>query len=98
MARFDVYRMPGGEYALDCQADLLAHLTTRFCVPLQSPSAAPEPARFLNPAFEIDGKPVIMITQFAAALPLRELRHKVASLSAHDFEITRALDYLTTGF
>jgi toxin CcdB len=97
MARFDVYAMPGGEFALDCQADSLAHLTTRFCVPLQSPSAAPEPARFLNPVFEIDGNAVVMITQFAAALPVRELKRKVASLSVHHFEITRALDYLTTG-
>ena len=50
MARFDVHANPSGPgYLLDCQADLLSHLTTRFVVPLLPLDAAPKPAARLNP-------------------------------------------------
>ena len=34
MARFSAHRLSDGSWVLDCQADLLDHLTTRFVVPL----------------------------------------------------------------
>ena len=98
MARFDVYRLADGSYALDCQADTLSYLNTRFAVALWPPDEAPVAATRLNPTFEIEGQPVIMVTQFAAALPISELRERVTSLSAEHFKIIGALDFLTGGF
>ncbi len=101
MGRFDVYVTPGQGrigYVLDVQADLLQDLNTRVVVPLLPPDAAPKPARNLNPAFEIDGQPHLMLTQFIAAVPAKELRTPVLSLNARSDDIMRALDTLLVGF
>lgn len=86
MAKFDVYRQKnGGALVLDCQADLLGDLNTRLVVPLLPMSEAPAPAARLNPAFEVDGTRFVMVTQFAATVPMRELGEVVQSLgSAQD--------------
>lgn len=101
MARFDVFPTPGRAgvgYVLDVQADLLQELGTRVVVPLLPPSSAPRPARGLNPSFEIAGEPHLMLTQFIAAVPERELKRTITSLKEHSDDITRALDILLTGF
>ena len=101
MGRFDVHalrRQGGSGYVLDVQADLLQDLATRVVVPLQPPEAAPRPARGLNPAFAIDGRPHLMLTQFIAAVPARELGPPVLSLAACSDDIMRALDMLLVGF
>ena len=50
----------------------------RISTPVSScllpPDVAPKPARGLNPAFDIDGQPHLMLTQFIAAVPAKELR------------------------
>ncbi|WP_106640782.1 CcdB family protein [Allosphingosinicella vermicomposti] len=98
MARYDVHRRASGEgYLLDCQADLLDSLNTRFVVPLLPRDAAPRPAGRLNPLFEIAGISHVMVTQYAAAVELRELGEKVVSLAEHGHEIQNALDLLLTG-
>ncbi len=99
MARFDVYgRLDGKRLVLDCQADVLSrHLDTCFVVPLLLPAGAPLPARRLNPLFTIDGETYVMVTQFAASMPVRELGARVASLLGDDFTITSALDLLMCG-
>jgi toxin CcdB len=97
MAKFDVYRMAEGEYVVDCQSDFLANLNVRFCVPLLVPERAPLPARHLNPSFTVAGQAVIMVTQYASAVPVNQLRDKVSNLSRHDLEIGRALDFLLSG-
>jgi toxin CcdB len=58
---------------------------------------APQPAEFLNPRFIIESAPHIMVTQFAASVPMNELRTPVADLSGEHFIILRALDMLLTG-
>ena len=99
MARFDVHRGVGqADLVLDCQSDLLRGLNTRFVVPLQRPGNAPLPARRLNPTFEIDGQTYVMVTQFAAAIAVRDLGEVVASLKAEDATITNALDMLISGY
>ena len=101
MARVDVYSRPGTDgdgYVIDVQADLLHDLSTRVVAPLLSAGIAPKPARNLNPAFEIDGEPYVMLTQFIAAVPARELRAPVVSLAARGDDIMRALDTLLVGF
>ncbi len=98
MARFDVYRRTDRRYLLDCQADLLTYLSTRFVVPLSPASRVPKPAARLNPVFEIDGHTLVMMTQLAAAVPVRDLGKRIASVAHRDTEIGNALDMLLVGF
>lgn len=99
MARFDVYENPGRQWLLlDCQANTLAMLGTRLVVPLLPPELAPKPARRLNPLFEIAGQSYVMTTQFAAAVPVRELGTRLGSLIDHDTTITAAIDMLLSGY
>ena len=91
--------MQDGEgYLLDVQNDLLDNLNTRVMVPLMRPEAAPTTARRLNPAFDIEGRAHLMVTQYIAAVPTAELGALVATLRAHDNAITEALDMLFQGF
>ncbi|AVW89691.1 CcdB family protein [Celeribacter baekdonensis] len=98
MARFDVHASPDGAgYLLDVQADLLESLNTRIMVPLMPISVAPSPAKRLNPVFNIQTEPYVMVTQFLSAVPVVILKMPVTSLAQHDMEITAALDLLTIG-
>jgi len=99
MAKFDVYRQKnGGALVLDCQADLLGDLNTRLVVPLLPMSEAPKPATRLNPIFEVEGEHFVMVTQFAASVPMRELGEIVLSLGSEQDAIGAALDMLIIGF
>jgi toxin CcdB len=98
MAQHDVYLTSQGEYLLDCQSDFLNEFNTRFVVPLLDPEDAPETATRLNPAFEVDGRTLVMYTQFASSVPAVELKQRVASLQEHRYDITNALDTLTGSF
>lgn len=97
MSRFDVFRAAGPGYLLDCQADLLSHFKTRFVVPLlPAPKAAA--ASRLHPVFEIEGAPVVMVTQLASAVPLSEMGKHVTSLAEEQPKIMNALGMLMTGY
>ncbi len=99
MPRFDVHRGVGNaDLLIDCQANLLGDLNTRFVVPLLPREAAPAPARRLNPTFEIAGRSYVMVTQFASAIPARDLGPCVVSLIAAESEIVGALDMLLCGY
>jgi toxin CcdB len=99
MARFDVYRNPAGAGCLlDIQADLLSHLNTRVVVPLLPLSSAPQPARSLNPGFDIAEETLVMCTQFMAAVPANILKNPLASLSGRRDDIVAAIDLLMQGF
>jgi toxin CcdB len=97
MSRFDVYLgAPGKGYLLDCQADILAILSTRVVVPLIPVSGLPVTPR-LNPVFNIDGDDFVMMTQHVFAIPKERLQKPVAHLLSEDVSITNALDLLLTG-
>jgi len=99
MARFDVYGDPGSSgYLLDCQADLLSGLNTRLVVPLLPLDDAPPAAARLNPIFELDGRPHVMVTQFMAAVPTSLCRTHVTSLRDEANRIANAIDMLLIGF
>jgi len=99
MAKFDAYGLRDGSgIVLDCQADLLGDLNTRFVVPLLFEEEAPRPAARLNPIFEVQGRRVVMATQFAAAIGVKELGERVASLVKEQDAIGNALDMLISGF
>ncbi|WP_375402783.1 CcdB family protein [uncultured Sphingomonas sp.] len=95
MARFDVYALRDGGLAIDCQTNALAEISTRFVVPLLPPGDAPPANARLNPTFDIEGETLVMVTQFATAIRVAELRKKVASLSDQDVRIISAIDVLT---
>lgn len=92
--------MPGGRpgYVVDVQADLLNGLKTRIAVPLIPEGEASKPISGLNPVFQIDGQPHVMLTQALASVPSAELRHAVLSLAPHHDAVMRALDLLLVGF
>jgi toxin CcdB len=99
MARFDVYAEPGGfGFLLDCQADLLSGLSTRFMVPLMPREEAPVAGARLNPVFLVEGVEVAMVTQFAGAVSVRDLGERVMSLDAEQMAIMNALDMLMIGY
>jgi toxin CcdB len=76
---------------------LLSALATRAVVPLFPAETQRDAARDLNPVFDIEGQPYVMVTQAIAAVPKRELRDRVVSLLEHHDAILRALDILLTG-
>lgn len=99
MAKFDYYeRRNGPGYLLDCQADLLSGLNTRFVVPLLPAQDAPQPAARLNPVFDLHGIHHVMVTQFAAAVLVKELGDCAGSLAAEQDRIIDAVDMLLSGF
>ena len=100
MPRLDVYPTPGrgGGYVVDVQASLLDSLATRAVIPLLPEAAAPPALRDLNPVFEIEGAPHVLLTQAIASIPSLELRRPVASLAQARDAITRALDILFLGY
>lgn len=97
MARFDVYRLSDSDYVVDCQADLLSLLKTRFVVPLIPADSGPPPIPKLNPRFELEGQYFYFYVDLASAIPVRDLGSKIASLADYDSVILGALDMLISG-
>jgi toxin CcdB len=98
VAQFDVHRNSFGEgLLLDCQSDLLSHLTPRLVTPLLPASDVPAPLPRLNPVFEVNGAAYMMVTDYAGAIDARDLGPVVASLVERDREIMNALDLLISG-
>ena len=98
MARFDVYQMKDGETVIDCQADIHRHLDTRFIMPLV-PFAGDYPLKTgLNPIVDMEGIRLVLIAEFASTVFVRDMRKKIGTLDDHHDQITRALDFLTSGF
>lgn len=98
MAKYDVHRLPFGEYVVDCQADLLEGLfRTRFVAPLLSADNVPRQIARLHPMFEVEGVHMVMATHLAAAVPAADLGEPILSLIEHEYAIGIALDLLITG-
>ena len=97
MAQFDVFRTGHGDIVIDCQADQWSAYNTRF-VGLLLPEDPKVPrVERLNPLLDIDGEPYVMMTEFAAALPTRQLSRKILSFAEYDVRIKSALDMLIHG-
>ena len=104
MAQFDVYRNPSAAtrervpYLLDVQADLLDALATRIVVPLCRPEVlSGKSAERLNPAFEVEGVTLLMLTPELAGIPRKALGPRVANLATKRPAIVAALDLAFTG-
>jgi toxin CcdB len=104
MSQFDVYRNanPASRaripYLLDVQSDLLEPLSTRIVVPLCRPELlSGKPAERLNPAFEVEGRKLLMLTPEIAGVSRKALGERVGSLAAERTAIVAALDLAITG-
>jgi len=97
MAQFDIFELRSGGLVIDCQADILAGINTRFVAPLNLPDDAPPGRARLNPVFQVDGEQRVMVTQFAGAVSVSELGRKVMSLGREEYVIKNALDMLLSG-
>ncbi len=97
MARYDVYPDEyDGLLLLDCQADVLSYLSTRFVVPLLPTKGTPKVSR-LNPVFSVNGEPYLLATHLASSMPARPLTKPLTSLRLEHDTIMNALDVLLTG-
>ena len=104
MAQFSVHRNPAAAsratvpYLLDVQSDLLSGLGTRAVVPLYTAAAMKgRITRTLTPQFEVEGRPVVMVTPQIAGVALKHLGAEVGSLESQRGLIIAALDLLITG-
>lgn len=97
MAQFDVHRLPGDSFVVDCQSDSLSHLTTRVVAPLMPCAGAPAPTTRLHPVILFKGEPFLLATHLLTALPTRDLGRTIASLTAEEYVIKNALDMLLSG-
>ena len=94
MARFDVYRLRDGSMVVDCQADFLKDIGTRFVLPLLPRGEGPAPNPRINPEIEVDGERLVLVAQLAATLRTTELRTRVTSLAEESYRITGAIEVL----
>ncbi|RZM25111.1 MAG: CcdB-like protein [Sphingomonas sp.] len=94
MARFDIYQLADGGLVVDCQADFLGDIATRFIIPLLPPGEAPPANVRINPTFDVRGEQLVLVTQFAAAIRVAELRTRVGSLDHEHLRVTGAIDVL----
>jgi toxin CcdB len=97
MPQLSVYRLATGELVVDCQADELSILPTRFVAPLLDPELVPSPIKALHPIFTVDDRELILATHAAAAISRNQLGEPLHSLAAHRYTIIKALDFLITG-
>lgn len=98
MAQFDIYRLAGGELAVDVQTNLLIGIRTRVVIPLLPSRVALVTHPRLNPVFEVGGESYVLIPQSIIALDRSEIGPTVASLDDRYDEIRAALDMIFLGF
>lgn len=99
MPRFDVYQTDDFEgLALDCQADVLDDLPTRFVVPLVPEGHMARVFPRLNPLFTIEERRYVLAPQGAATISRRSIERYVTSLDREQSAIMNALDMLLTGY
>jgi toxin CcdB len=98
MAKFDVHRSGGDTLLLDCQNDLLSRLNTRLVVPLAKPDEAVQIDRRLTPILQVEGEGRLMLTHFAAAIPLADLGTRIGSVRDQEYVVAAALDMLISGY
>lgn len=102
--RFDVFRNSNPRsartvpYLVLLQSELLDELPTQVVAPLVRATAlAGKGASRLNPAFEIEGEAVFLLTQQVGAVPVSSLSNRVANLEHSRDAIVAALDLLFSG-
>ncbi|MBV6272414.1 CcdB family protein [Alcaligenaceae bacterium CGII-47] len=99
MRRFNVYPNPSGSgYLVNVQADFMHPFNTRIVIPLLPLTEAPKPAKTLNPLFNIEGLEHSMVTQYLAAVPVKDLKVAIFNVQNRHDDIVAAIDFLFHGF
>ena len=98
MARYSVYRLRSGSRVVDCQADVLAHLASRFVIPLMQPEQHPVAIARLNPILAFGPEHLMLATHLAVSIPVREIATELGTLADQEFTISNAIDLLLGGF
>ena len=96
MARFDIRRLATKttfDLVVELQSDAFESLDTRIVAPLVEPSKL-RALTVINPVFHVRRKQYALIVHQMLSLSQSRLGEKIDSLSAHEYEITRALDHL----
>lgn len=102
MPRFDVHRNANAAsaravpYLLDVQHGLFSVLGVRVVIPLVPAEPDLLPMARLNPVFEIDGRPCVLLTPEIAGVPSGTLGPVVQSLAADSAAILGAIEFLLT--
>ena len=73
-------------------------VSTRVVAPLARLSERGQPAKYLNPQFEIEGVQVVMVTEQIAGIPKRAVGKKILSLAGQRDQIMDAIDFLFRDF
>ena len=98
MARYSIYRLHSGALVVDCQADILSGLPTRFSAPLLNPAELPNPVARLHPMLKFGHEQRLMVTNEAGAILVSEIAEEIGTLNDDDMKIANAFDMLLTGF
>lgn len=99
MARFDIYDNPGKNkasipYLVDVQSNVISGLATRIVIPLRAMagfSSLVLPAD-LFPIISVNGEDYFLDTPQMGAIPLSEVKVKIGTAKAYQFDIQTALD------
>ena len=57
-----------------------------------------QPVEKLNPVFRVAGRAHVMATAEMAAVPIKSVGEKAATLEQHSTEILAAIDFLISGY
>ncbi len=99
MAQYDVYRLPDGRLVVDMQASVLSALPTRMAAPLVPTDTGPTPLAHLEPVFDLgDGACALHVGEMAAIARSVLAGEPVTTLADEAYRITKAIDFLFTGF
>lgn len=94
MARFDLHTLPDGTLVVECQADYLSDIGTRFVVPLLPRGEGPPPNQRINPQLDVLGDSLVLVVQLATTVRTSELRRATGSLEHEHYRIIGAIDTL----
>lgn len=83
---------------VDCQSDIHRHLDSRFVIPAIPFDANYPLKQGLNPVLDCAGEKIVLVTEFASTVFVREIAETLGSVDDESDRVTRALDFLTGGF
>ena len=98
--QFNVYNDPenGNRMLLNVQADVLSQINSRIVIPLVPATPAISLIAKLNPVLNVNGTPMVLMTQQIAPIPIKALGPHITNLNSQSDVIANALDMLLKGF
>jgi hypothetical protein len=98
VARFDVFELSNQRLVVDIQSDHLLGIETHLVIPLLHNRTALHRISRLNPVFQVDQMSYVLMPTLIAAVPVKNLNRKVASLKQERDTIANAIDMVLYGF